>query len=574
MVEINENNVNIKENRTEMTTKEEETMDKKVVEDVSIKNNNNEPSTTTMTTTTTTTTKSTTEVDNISHSISIYDEKNNLSIKRIIQIIGKGHSKKNNNVAENSKIQNNDNDNLLIHEFDATTEDPFTLESFDTLIQQHSEKDKDFIIARVTTVDPTDELKSYHSYYSGHHINKVLFRTQPDQGLLHRMKAKNPLNNMNIIGDVHYYVVKASSVKKLPTFTKSSSMSTTSKKTLRVNGESTIMATSSLDKVEKGVTKINIDNIDDIRSNSNKLRSAPPSIWNFERNDDDDDEKFAIEMESTSNNKRWSADDSLKPLPKAITANHNSSTSGADENFERLLTNFKLQTFNNHDDNENNSHSSKIIIPPLVNNEISVSISHNDLKEQQIDSPITLTQSPTKDSHSISINEEEGVEDGTIYYKAKFYATDDDFLMHSVIRHFFKANALEPMDAQLFTINTSSHNNPNVNVTPSARLERIVTGHETYLLDPMVIGNMRPPVARSIDSNELNAVPTSRWRRALNNMRMNKGLRWLVLMYMIFGFLLIRFVVAETYAYLMAFLLMLCLFLVFCVGSGVGIWGR
>ncbi|CAG8462398.1 4494_t:CDS:2 [Rhizophagus irregularis] len=436
-------------------------------------------------------------VDNISHSISIYDEKNNLSIKRIIQIIGKGHSKKNNNVAENSKIQNNDNDNLLIHEFDATTEDPFTLESFDTLIQQHSEKDKDFIIARVTTVDPTDELKSYHSYYSGHHINKVLFRTQPDQGLLHRMKAKNPLNNMNIIGDVHYYVVKASSVKKLPTFTKSSSMSTTSKKTLRVNGESTIMATSSLDKVEKG---------------------------------------FAIEMESTSNNKRWSADDSLKPLPKAITANHNSSTS--------------------------------------VNNEISVSISHNDLKEQQIDSPITLTQSPTKDSHSISINEEEGVEDGTIYYKAKFYATDDDFLMHSVIRHFFKANALEPMDAQLFTINTSSHNNPNVNVTPSARLERIVTGHETYLLDPMVIGNMRPPVARSIDSNELNAVPTSRWRRALNNMRMNKGLRWLVLMYMIFGFLLIRFVVAETYAYLMAFLLMLCLFLVFCVGSGVGIWGR
>ena len=78
MVEINENNVNIKENRTEMTTKEEETMDKNVVEDVSIKNNNNEPSTTTMTTTTTTTTKSTTEVDNISHSISIYDEKNNL----------------------------------------------------------------------------------------------------------------------------------------------------------------------------------------------------------------------------------------------------------------------------------------------------------------------------------------------------------------------------------------------------------------------------------------------------------------------------------------------------------------
>jgi hypothetical protein len=376
---------------------------------------------------------------------------------------------------------------------------------------------------------------------------------------------------MNIIGDVHYYVVKASSVKKLPTFTKSSSMSTTSKKTLKVKEDSTIMATSSLDKVEeKEFKKIDIDNIDDIRSNSNKLRSAPPSIWNFGCNNNDDDEKFAIEMKSTSNNKRWSADDSLKPPPKAITADHNSSTSGAGENFERLLTTFKLQTFNDDD-----GQSSKIVSssPPSVNNEISISISDNDLKEQQIDSPITITQSPTKDSYSILINDENEVDDGIIYYKAKFYATDDDFLMHSSIRHFFKSNALEPMDAQLFTINTSPHNNLN---SPGARLERIVTaGHETFLLDPMVIGDSRSPmVTRSANSDESNAVPTSRWRRIVNNMRMNKGLRWLVLMYMIFGFLLIRFVVAETYAYLMAFLLMVCLFLVFCVGSGVGIWGR
>ncbi|GBC04050.1 hypothetical protein RclHR1_05490013 [Rhizophagus clarus] len=536
----------------EGTTTEE---DKKVAEELSTKNNNNERATTTMTTTTEKTT------DNTSHSVSIDDDKGNLPIKRIIQIIGEGHSKRNNNVGENSKIHYN-HDNSIIYEFDATTEDPFTLEPFDTLIQQHSENDKDFIIARVKTVDPSDELKTYHSYYSGHHINKVLFRTQPDQGLLHRMKAKNPLNNMSIIGDVHYYVIKASSVKKLPTFTKSSSMSITSKKTLTVEGQdSTIMATSSLDKVEeKDFTKIDIDNIDDIRSSSNRLRSAPPSIWNFECNEDD--ENFIIEMKSTSSNKRWSADDSLKPLPKAVIANHNSSTSGG----ERLLSTYKLQIFNNND-----SQSSKIIkksLPPLVNNEISISISDDDLKDSSI------TQSPTKDSYSI--NDENEVKDGSIIYKAKFYATDDDFLMHSSIRHFFKSNALEPMDAQLFTINNSPHNNPNMNTTPpSTRLERMVTSQETFLLDPMVIGNARPPLTtRNTNSNESNDVPTSRWRRIVNNLRMNKGLRWLVLMYMIFGFLLIRFVVAETYAYLMAFLLMLCLFLVFCVGSGVGIWGR
>ncbi|KAI8621350.1 hypothetical protein BC830DRAFT_1039243, partial [Chytriomyces sp. MP71] len=61
-----------------------------------------------------------------------------------------------------------------------------------------------FLLARVVTVDPQEETRFYYSY-SAHHINKVLFRTQPEEGLLHRMKAKNPLNNMVIIGDVHYY---------------------------------------------------------------------------------------------------------------------------------------------------------------------------------------------------------------------------------------------------------------------------------------------------------------------------------------------------------------------------------
>jgi len=53
---------------------------------------------------------------------------------------------------------------------------------------------KDFIISRVKTADPNDENKFYYSYYAAHHINKVIFRTQPEQSLLHRMRAKN-VNN-------------------------------------------------------------------------------------------------------------------------------------------------------------------------------------------------------------------------------------------------------------------------------------------------------------------------------------------------------------------------------------------
>lgn len=80
---------------------------------------------------------------------------------------------------------------FLVDILDANNEDPFSLEPLDKLIKLHAERGKDFILARVTTVDPHDDSLFYYSYYAAHHINKVLFRTQPSEGLLHRMKAKN-----------------------------------------------------------------------------------------------------------------------------------------------------------------------------------------------------------------------------------------------------------------------------------------------------------------------------------------------------------------------------------------------
>jgi hypothetical protein len=65
------------------------------------------------------------------------------------------------------------------------------LETFESLLLSHLNAHLDFIIARVTTRDPNDPEKLYYSYYDAHQINRVLFRTQSDQGLLHRMKAKN-----------------------------------------------------------------------------------------------------------------------------------------------------------------------------------------------------------------------------------------------------------------------------------------------------------------------------------------------------------------------------------------------
>lgn len=158
----------------------------------------------------------------------------------------------------------------VVDELDAMDEDPFTLDSFENLMRMHASKGKDFIIARVTTQDPNDGEKHYHSYYGAHQINKVLFRTQPDEGLLHRMKARNvrlsfllsffctivvealiyprsnsnspktsstfynasqPLNNMLVVGDVHYYIISAADIKAvrpLPAVIRSSSASISS----------------------------------------------------------------------------------------------------------------------------------------------------------------------------------------------------------------------------------------------------------------------------------------------------------------------------------------------------------
>jgi hypothetical protein len=90
-----------------------------------------------------------------------------------------------------TEIVKSNDPNKLIDVFDAGNEEPFTLETLDSLIQMHWERNIDFVLARVTTVDSCDENKFYYSYYAAHHINKVLFRTQPEEGLLHRMRAKN-----------------------------------------------------------------------------------------------------------------------------------------------------------------------------------------------------------------------------------------------------------------------------------------------------------------------------------------------------------------------------------------------
>jgi Domain of unknown function (DUF5092) len=100
-------------------------------------------------------------------------------------------------------------DQVKLDDIDANAHETFTLEEMRTLIINYRKKDKDFLIARVTTPDPEDQNVFYNFYYAAAEINRILFRFESSRRLLHRMKVKNPLNNMYIIGQVFYYKISA-----------------------------------------------------------------------------------------------------------------------------------------------------------------------------------------------------------------------------------------------------------------------------------------------------------------------------------------------------------------------------
>ncbi|KAL6121506.1 hypothetical protein NUSPORA_01557 [Nucleospora cyclopteri] len=99
-------------------------------------------------------------------------------------------------------------------EIDANEFETFTLEEIKALILNYRKKEKDFLLARVTTPDPENGSLFYNFYYSAPEINRVLFRFESNRRLLHRMKVKNPLNNMFIVGQVFYYKIDKQQIDK------------------------------------------------------------------------------------------------------------------------------------------------------------------------------------------------------------------------------------------------------------------------------------------------------------------------------------------------------------------------
>ena len=228
-----------------------------------------------------------------------------------------------------------------LDEIDATAHESFTLEEMRVLVLNYKKKNKDFLIARVTTQDAEDNSVFYNFYYAASEINRILFRYEPSRHLLHRMKVKNPLNNMYIIGQVYYYKITPYEADKA---------------------------------------------IVNYLYNSKKDKDAPKKAFSA---------IFRKKLDFFSGNKKRTSKDSMDiaDSPK------------------------------NKDDSQ--GISPKDIVDKLIKGEI----------------PVPEVEDKKR----------------KIQYCAKYFASDDDFLIKQEVREYFKRNALEPEDDFLYDLDRT-HN--------------------------------------------------------------------------------------------------------------------
>ncbi|KAI8923207.1 hypothetical protein BC831DRAFT_472345 [Entophlyctis helioformis] len=509
---------------------------------------------------------------------------------------------------------------------DAENEDPFTLESLESLVHSHAQKGLDFILARVTTVDPDDEQRFYYSYYAAHHINKVLFRTQPEEGLLHRMRAKNPLNNMTIVGDVHYYVVSCayaqerirdlskmqkpkSPLAKLgsilskavfsPTERKSPVLASQSNNSQIVGNSGSLIASGSNTASATVASPGHVRNHFRSKSGGTPVASEAP----FQR--------FVNQVSGTSGKKKSlvliARPEAYEegPLPlsgtnvsygatMASASLASSTTTAGPRNLggptgsgvNPAINHVRTSTLTRQDSRRNsyddaykdpmpvnaaagssaggNANSGPSTVPLATqaeldlqrhrkvrsfaySNDHTASMTITDwLRVQSINKSKSSQSSPVHASPSVHEHQRNGGVSSAadpeplpeFIYEATYYASDDDFLMKASVRAYFKENALESADAVLFTITTSSE--------PSNRPSDQHPALMNFLY--------------SVSENESDS-------QAYNRINTAHLLKWMVGVYALLAFVIIKFFVPTEFIFVVSFVLvfLFCIILIILI---------
>jgi hypothetical protein len=273
---------------------------------------------------------------------------------------------------------------------DCEAEESFTLETFGNLLKAARASNKDFVLARVTTLDPTGpKPQLYHSHYSAHHINKILFRTQPREGLLHRMRSRNPLNNMIIVGEVDYFAIRP------------------------VDYDAARKRYESLVKQKK----------------------------------QGHNDNSASELENPN------------PIPSITATPTSESVSDlTDSLLFGLLQRKKAQVA------DTQTSSPEINVAPFEN---AADYTSPNQSSMDLEAPLraSLNGSSSSLARSDSLNKLPEGDEPAILYDAQPFATDEDYLMRSDVREYFKANSVTPEDYLLFTVYRSAEGVTEIPVT-------------------------------------------------------------------------------------------------------------
>ncbi|KRH95218.1 hypothetical protein M153_2100051307 [Pseudoloma neurophilia] len=368
----------------------------------------------------------------------------------------------------------------------ANESETFTLEEYRKIILDFRMQDKDLILARVSTPDPYRQDLLYNYFYIASEVNKVLFKYESSRRLLHRMKVRNPLNNMYIIGQVQYFRITKEEIDKaiVDCFFRDiilrSAMKEDKKMMAKCNQtfdhentleKNSISAFSAVFRTMTSETSLVSDQTTVSASNkSTKLEHPRDKMLRkkLKRLKEQNSHETVLDIEDDTATNEYESGTSPQEILKM---------------FDEGLLDFPVipeKYLNRTDDleemeNMNRTQPGEVL---TTNNGQKASQSN---KTEKLD----------------KYSDHKDVEYGTrcvdfpvmLNYTAEFFATDDDFLLRNDIRDYFKKNSVDPSENFLFELDRTENDLFAILETPSSSeneealgWKRMLTFHISLML--------------------------------------------------------------------------------------------
>lgn len=378
-------------------------------------------------------------------------------------------------------VSSNSNEKL-----NANESETFTLEEYRKIILDFRIQNKDLILARVSTPDPYRQDLLYNYYYIASEVNKVLFKYESSRRLLHRMKVRNPLNNMYIIGQVHYFRITKEEIDRaiVDCFFRDVVLKSSLKRNetpSKMNQTFDVDTTHDKNNISAFSAVFRTMTSDSSLVSDKTTRTTPAKS----KSDHPLDRLLRKKMKQKNKRK---IKESLIDIEEETTMTDTTVDNSPQEilkMFDEGIIDFPVipeQYINKTDELEetegiNQTRPFDILTASNTN--------QNNIGEDR-----KLVSQPPEKSKKIQHFNTKTVEFPVLLnYTAEFFATDDDFLLRNDIRDYFKKNSVDPSENFLFELDRTENDLFAILETPSSSeneealgWKRMLTFHISLLL--------------------------------------------------------------------------------------------